>query len=242
VGSEFEIGELAKRIEAARSGEAGISPQWQAKRELAASLRRLLDCLCATDASEEDLRRSSVAIDAMTNRFANEPVMPVPPGVAEVSLSGMETFHDRSPVIGRSNPIAPPLEFVPDAATRTVAGRGYFGHAYEGAPGCVHGGFIAMAFDELLGMACIFSGRPGMTGRLAVTYQSPTPVCAELRFVGRFDRLDGRKIHTSAEVYSGERLCAEATGLFISIDRAKFEALNDERAHRLAAAPRRVEE
>ena len=146
----------------------------------------------------------------------------------------METFHDRSPVVGLSNPLAPPLDFYPDPTTQSVKGVGYFGHAYEGAPGCVHGGFVATAFDELLGMACIFSGNPGMTGSLEVQYRSPTPVCAELRFEGRFDRCDGRKIFTSAEVYAGDRLCAEATGLFISIDRAKFEALNKDRQDRFA--------
>jgi len=231
---EYSIAALSERIRAARSGEAEIPPKWQAKRALAGSLRHLLDCLCATDASEEDLRASAKEISAMAVRYAGKPIMKDLPGVAEVALSGMETFHDRSPVVGRSNPIAPPLEFAPDLETQSVQGVGNFGRAYEGAPGCVHGGFIASAFDELLGMACIFSGNPGMTGRLEVHYRSPTPVCSDLRFEGRFDRREGRKIYTSAELYSGERLCAEATGLFIMIDRAKFDAMNASRRDRLA--------
>ena len=235
VDHEYSIDALSERIRAARSGQAEIPPQWQAKRALAASLRELLDCLCATDAPEADLRASAIEISAMAARYADQPIMENPPGVAEVALSGMETFHDRSPVVGQSNPIAPPLDFFPDADTQSVKGTGYFGRAYEGAPGCVHGGFIATAFDELLGMACIFSGNPGMTGKLEVNYRSPTPVCSDLRFEGRFDRCDGRKIYTSAELYSGTQLCAEATGLFISIDRTVFEALDADRRERLSS-------
>ena len=235
VEPEFSVIDLAKRIATARAEGAEVPGQWQAKRELASSLRELLDCLSATDAPEEDLRRSAAEIKGIAKRYADQPIMKDPPGVAEVALSGMESFHDRSPLIGQSNPIAPPLEFIPDPETHSVSGLGYFGHAYEGAPGCVHGGFVATAFDELLGMACIFSGHPGMTGSLTVNYRSPTPVCAQLRFEGRFERREGRKIYTSAEVFAGDRLCAEAVGLFISIDRAKFEALNAARSERLGA-------
>jgi hypothetical protein len=227
------VGELAERIAAARAARPQVSDQWQAKRELASALRKLLDCLSATDAPAEDLRTSAAEIAAMASRYVGKPIMRDPPGVAEVALAGMETFHDRSPVVGRSNPIAPPLGFVPDPETHSISGLGYFGHAYEGAPGCVHGGFVATALDELLGMASNFSGQPGMTGKLEVHYRSPTPICTELLFQGRFDRIEGRKIYTSGEVYAGDRLCAEASGLFIAIGHSKFEALNQERSQRL---------
>jgi hypothetical protein len=227
--------ELAERIVRARAARPEVSDQWQAKRELASSLRQLLDCLSATDAPAKDLRASAAEIAEMASRYVEKPIMKDPPGVAEVALAGMETFHDRSPVVGRSNPIAPPLGFLPDPETHSISGLGYFGHAYEGAPGCVHGGFVATAVDELLGMASNFSGQPGMTGRLEVHYRSPTPICTELLFQGRFDRIEGRKIYTSAEVYAGDRLCAEATGLFIAIDHSKFEALSQERNERLGS-------
>ena len=55
----------------------------------------------------------------------------------------------------------------PDRAARrrrTHGGPGRVGPAYEGPPGCVHGGFIAAAFDEVLGSTQSLSGSPGMTG------------------------------------------------------------------------------
>lgn len=230
---------ILARIERFRALDVEVPPAWQAKRDLAGVVRQLLDCLCATDAEESELRRAADRIREIADRFANTPRMTEPPGVAETALvpggtfSGMETFHDRSPLVGRSNPIAPPLQLAPDGETGLVTGTGYFGNAYEGAPGCVHGGFLAAAFDELLGMACIFSGNPGMTGTLEIRYRSPTPIRCELRFEGRLDGVEGRKIRTSGCVWAGERLCAEATGIFVSIDTSKFRELNEARSRRL---------
>ena len=226
---------ILRGISRFRAAEEEVPGAWQAKRELASSVRLLLDCICATDATEEDLRGSANEIRAMAERFADRPVMTDPPGIAEMALSGMETFHDRSPLVGQSNPLAPPLYLSPDPDTGRVGGTGFFGHAYEGAPGCVHGGFIAAAFDELLGMACIFSGNPGMTGTLEIRYVSPTPVRAELRFEGSFDRCEGRKIYTTGSVFAGEVLCATAKGLFISITGEKFKSLNEARRERLGS-------
>jgi acyl-coenzyme A thioesterase PaaI-like protein len=206
---------------------------WPAKRRLAAALRDLLDCLCATDAAEEELLAAAREIEASARRFAAQPRMENPPGVAEMSLAGgMEIFHDRSPIMGLANPIAPPLDLTADAETGLVHGTGIFGNAYEGAPGCVHGGFLAAAFDEALGMACIFSDSPGMTGEITIRYRRPTPTKTPLRIEARLDRVDGRKIYTSGEIYAGDLLTAESTGLFISITRSKFEELREVQKHR----------
>jgi len=123
---------------------------------------------------------------------------------------------DYSPLIGRSNPLAPPVIMHADA-DGTVHGRVTFGSAYEGPPGCVHGGLVAAAFDEVLGYAQIFSGRPGMTGKLEVSYRAPTPLHRELRFTARVDRREGRKVFVQCQLRAGDQLCAEATGLFISM-------------------------
>jgi acyl-coenzyme A thioesterase PaaI-like protein len=126
-----------------------------------------------------------------------------------------------SPVMGPANPIAPPLDCV--ITGDTVVGIATFGAAYEGPPGCVHGGVIAAAFDEILGTAQAMSAAPGMTGRLTVNYRSPTPLHQPIRFTGSLERVEGRKVFTAgrSEVQQDDgswRLCAEAEGLFISIN------------------------
>jgi acyl-coenzyme A thioesterase PaaI-like protein len=136
-------------------------------------------------------------------------------------------FFDQSPLIGLANPLAPPIEVRParpDEGGGVVA-RARFGSAYEGPPGCVHGGWVAAAFDEVLGFANSLSGSPGMTARLTVNYRKPTPLHADLVFRARLDRIEGRKIFTSGEVYSGELETAEAEGLFVSVGAEKFAGL-----------------
>jgi acyl-coenzyme A thioesterase PaaI-like protein len=89
----------------------------------------------------------------------------------------------------------------------------------------VHGGFIAAGFDEVLGFVQALNRSPGMTGRLEVAYRSPTPLWRELRYEGWVVRVDGRKIYTAATLSHGDTLCAEATGLFISMKPEVFNRL-----------------
>ena len=143
-----------------------------------------------------------------------------------------DAFFDHSPMIGRANPLAPPIAL--ELSDDLVVGRVRFGSAYEGPPGCVHGGYVACAFDEILGAAQTFSGTPGMTGTLTIRYRKPTPLHADLRFEGRFDRKEGRKVFTSGQVYAGDLLTAEAEGIFVSIPFERFAQL---RAQRDAQTP-----
>jgi acyl-coenzyme A thioesterase PaaI-like protein len=55
-----------------------------------------------------------------------------------------------------------------------------------------------------------------MTGKLEIRYRSPTPLFEPVTFEGWVVRVDGRKIFTEGTLKAGDRLCAEATGLFIS--------------------------
>jgi len=109
----------------------------------------------------------------------------------------------------------------------------------------VHGGYIAGAFDELLGATQSLSGQPGMTGTLTIKYRSPTPLHNELHMVGELTEVEGKKIFTKGTLFAvnpdgTERLCAEAEGIFISIDFGKFaqlKALRDEQEQARLAPP-----
>lgn len=228
-----ESDSLLEQIRLAREKYAEAPGTWPAKRELADAVRELMHNLAATDAPEEELLSIAEQVRESARRFAVQPVMDNPPGVAEMSLAaGMEVFRDRSPVVGMANPLAPPAELVVDHDGKTVTGDVFFGAAYQGAPGCVHGGFVAALFDEALGMATIFSGQPGMTGWIKVSYRSPTPLETPLRISARMDDFTGRKIMTSAELMAGDTLVAEATGLLITIPNEKFSQLRNAAAER----------
>lgn len=116
-----------------------------------------------------------------------------------------------------------------DDGERSVIGRVNFGAAYEGPPSCVHGGFIAAAFDEVLGFAQTLTGKMGMTGTLTIKYRNPTPLSVDLIFTGRARRIEGRKIFTTGECRHDGVLTAEAEAIFISVDFEKFAKLMAER-------------
>lgn len=218
-----------------RISSPDISPRRAEVRRLADAARRVLHGLVLTDADEADLRAAADQLESVATLFDSSAVRSIYEGFAEAANSGdPHGFFDHSPMIGRANPLAPPITLRP-VDDRTMEGIVTFGAAYEGPPGCVHGGFVAAAFDEVLGATQSLSGQPGMTGRLIVHYRSPTPLHAELRFTGVFDRVEGRKIFTTGTVHAGDRLCAEAEALFVTIDFNRFAELKAAREEQRAA-------
>lgn len=136
------------------------------------------------------------------------------------SAASESHFSDRSPFYGAMNPLSMPMEMGRDESVGefgAIIGNVVFTEPYEGPPGHCHGGFIAAAFDEVLGMAQSFTGRPGMTGKLSITYRSPMPLHTTIEFRGWVDRVDGRKIFTKGTAHNGDKLCAEAEVLFLSM-------------------------
>jgi len=212
---------------------AGHDVPTGARAELADAARTIIDELMRSTADDADFQQASElvveAAELLRNRAHNRRYE----GVAEASLAGIqENFISFSPFIGELNPLAPPIKVRFDE-NNNVIGTCTYGTAYEGPPGCLHGGFIAAGFDEVLGFAQAFSGHPGMTGNLNISYRSPTPLFQEVRFVGRLDRIDGRKIYASATLSAGDRLCAEAQGLFISLKPAVFDDMRKVRSENL---------
>ena len=128
-------------------------------------------------------------------------------------------FLDRSPLMGAMNALSMPLVMTIKGTgeDRSIEGRVVFTQPYEGPPGHVHGGYVAAGFDEVLGMAQSVTGRPGLTGNLSVTYRRPTPLFVELVYRGVCTEVVGRKIFTQGTLHHGDVLCAEATGLFLSM-------------------------
>ncbi|MCH2169163.1 PaaI family thioesterase [Myxococcota bacterium] len=203
---------------------------WPTKRRLAEALRRLIDRLCSTAAPEANLIE---ATDWATRTAALfEAAGDVEEAQAASLYSGMHDFGDRGPVCGLSNPIAPPMKTESDPESQSASATVTFGHAYEGAPGCVHGGFVAAAFDEILGMVSSYAGRAAMTGEFTVRYRRPTPVGVPLRIEARFDEHRGRRIHTSADLFQGDIRLADARGLFIVIPDDRFAQLEREFSER----------
>jgi acyl-coenzyme A thioesterase PaaI-like protein len=204
------------------------SPRRAALFRAAGAIRDVLHRMVQSSAPIDVIEAAADELEAAAERFAPYGTKSMYEGYAESANAGEPfAFFDHSPMLGQANPLAPPIRLWLDGDR--IRGSAIFGPAYEGPPGCVHGGYIAAAFDEMLGSTQSLSGSPGMTGRLTVHYRKPTPLQVELAFVGWIERVEGRKIFTLGELRAGEVLCAEAEGLFISIDSARFAGMKAER-------------
>jgi len=205
----------ARRIELRRLADAG---------------RDVIERMASVDIPHDVLERAAAALEGVAELLEGPGKTRRYAGFAESANAGGDphAHFDHSPVMGMANPIAPPvqIEQIDDA---TIEMRVSFGSAYEGPPGCVHGGVLAATFDEVLGMTQSLSGQPGMTGTLSIKYRRPTPLHDELRFVGTLDRVEGRKIITTGRCFHGDELTAEADGLFVRVDFARLAALMQSR-------------
>jgi acyl-coenzyme A thioesterase PaaI-like protein len=202
-------------------------------RRVAEALRTIIEQLVDTGASTDVIADAGDELERVAASFKMLSGGRDYIGFAEAANAGGERFasFEHSPFIGRANPLAPPIRL--EDVDGCVHGRATFGSAYEGPPGCVHGGYVAAAFDEVLGAAQSLSGNPAMTGTLTVKYRSPTPLHTELHFVGELGEVEGRKIFTHGRLMAGDRLCAEAEGIFISLNVERFLTLMAERDERL---------
>ena len=191
-----------------------------------------MERLVPSNAPAEELMRAADGLERYAEALKEHPRLKNIHGHPESATSGdVGAFFDQSPFIGLANPLAPPITIgsAGDPEENKAIAKVRFGSAYEGAPGCVHGGFVAGAFDEVLGYVSALSGQGGMTGRLTIHFRSPTPLHTELFFEGQILKIEGRKIFTEGKLFAGDRLCAEAEGLFISVDREKFLSLMKQR-------------
>lgn len=211
-----------------RSGSVALSPRRAELKRLADASRLLTARLVGTNAPDRVITDAAARLEEVAALFDGYD-QDLSYGFSETSTTGAtaDPMFDHSPVLGIANPVAPPMALTEEdgvvVATVTMA------KAYEGPPGCVHGGYVAALFDEVLGAAQSLSGAPGMTGTLKIRYEAPTPLETELRFEGRLVGVERRKIFTEGLCYAGGVVTARAEGIFISLNPGTFLELIAER-------------
>ncbi|HXY91850.1 MAG TPA: PaaI family thioesterase [Acidimicrobiia bacterium] len=116
---------------------------------------------------------------------------------------------------GRGHPLLPPMVHGGDGRRRI--GTVTYTRAHAGAGDAVHGGQVTLLFDEMLG-GVAGTAAASRTASLTVHYRSLTPMGTELAVEGWVDRVEGRKIYVRGRLLDGDRVCAEAEGLFVAVD------------------------
>lgn len=203
------------------SDSAEVSPaindNWQARRELAAALRRMNAAMLTADVPAEQLRAMAASIHAdaasieenqrIHGRDAQEAL------ISARQQPKPDLLFEMSPVIGQSNAVSPAMHLWREGDR--VHARVTPDWSYEGPSGHVQGGVIAMIFDSLLGIGQRLVGSPGYTGTLTVRYHHRTPLNKTLHLVAHVKRVEGRKKFMVAELWADELHTASCEGVFI---------------------------
>lgn len=191
---------------------------------LADAVRALIDAIRLADAPIDALTRARFAVESATSELLPYRHLGQ---VAQAALDGSifserselygppSEFFPYSPIVGPRNPIAPPVQMWPDDALH-LHGSVTLEAPYNGPPGLVHGGVIALIFDELLGACAVINHCAGFTGTLTVKYLRGTPIRTPITMEAWVERVEGRKTFVAGELRYGGGPTAAATGVFIS--------------------------
>jgi len=128
-----------------------------------------------------------------------------------------QLFGRMLPNNNRGQTFSPPVR-VTAVGEQTLTGEVVFGRFHSGTNSTVHGGAISLMYDDVFGRLVGFADvRQARTANLSVNYRSVTPVGEPLTVRVAVDKVDGRKWHVAGTLHHGERLCSDATGLFITL-------------------------
>ena len=108
---------------------------------------------------------------------------------------------------------------------------------HQGAPGLAHGGMIAAAMDEAMGVLNRHLGVPAVTVHLEVDYRRPVPVGTTLHISTRIAGAVGRKIYTEGEARLNAAdgdVAVTAAALFLQVPLEHF--LDNGNPEQIAAA------
>lgn len=219
--SDFGISESGHPVAGRRPPSSGPEgPPPDPRVALADAMRRIIAVSVGRPVPDDVLGGAAAALATLADQLESSAGPDRRPRDQPDPTGPPQDFFPTSPVIGFANPIAPPV--VVEAAEGELRGTAYFDYPYEGPPTCVHGGVIAMVFDELLGAANIAAGCPAMTGTLTIRYRRPTPLRRTLRLEARCVGRSGRKVTTWGGIFDDELLLAEAEGIFIQLAPDRF--------------------
>ena len=178
---------------------------------LTQAVRRLIQAGIRTGADEETIREAQTAIEAVAQKL--EGTADDDPAQVRLAVDGRPVVWG-NPVTGFRNAVAPPLVMheEPDGLWWSEF---ELGDAYQGPPGWVHGGVLALVLDQLLGEAASEGlSKPLFTGTITMRYLRGTPL-GRLRAEAAIERTDGYKTFVSGHIGDAEGKTVEAEGIWI---------------------------
>lgn len=138
------------------------------------------------------------------------------------TLDGWAAVREWNPFAGLSNPLGARTSVeLREHESGVPCGEATvtFGVTHQGAPGCVHGGFLSAYFDDLFGCTQRAYDFTAVTVELTTSFRAAAPLGEPLTFTTWYDGdLSGRKVAGRGTCTTSDGLVAESTALFVKLD------------------------
>ena len=186
---------------------------------LASVVRRLVATALSQEEEDESVDRLIEYLSDIEQAFARRGPVDPSPRIGPNFQSDQRIYLDHGYDIGAFNPCFPEYEIQVDGAQ--ASGTVSFPLVFEGPPGCVHGGFLAVFFDCVIQHHNCAYGVAGKTTSLNVKYRRPTPILETLQF--QIERSsDTRRITSIARIGLDGTVLCQATMEAVAGDRSRL--------------------
>ncbi|GAT11925.1 hypothetical protein H7I77_16465 [Mycolicibacterium novocastrense] len=172
----------------------------------ASALRRLSSLLLSLEHEHPTVDVMLRQIDEWERELASAAPPDPTPRIGPDATESQRVYLDHAFDIGAYNPAFPEYT-IDELDADSASGRVTFPVVFEGPPGLVNGGFLAVFFDCVTQHHSCATGRTGKTRSLTVTFRRPTPILTELRFDVTRAEADGRVTSTARLLLGDEVLC-----------------------------------
>ena len=193
---------------------------------MAEVVRTLISTVLALESPHEEVQRLTDDLAAAERRLSRSLPRDLTPRVGVAPTDDQRVYVDHSRDIGGFNPCFPvyTLRCAEDRGEGTVE----FPILYEGPPGIVHGGFLAVFFDCVLQQLNCDMGLSGKTSDLSVRFRRPTPLLTRLDVYARRE-VGSSSINSFAELRLDGKVLCEAEMRAVVGDRARLPIVSPRR-------------
>jgi hypothetical protein len=193
---------------------------------VATLMREVTAMVLSLERPDPALDRLIIALEQAAVALEHQTPSDLTPRVGAASAGEGRVYLDHARDVGAYNPCFPEyqIEISGDRAKGTVS----FPIPFEGPPGLVHGGFLAVFFDCVVQHHNCELGVAGKTTALALRYRRPTPLQTALTFTIDRTTTEGR-LRSEARLSADERVLCEASVDAIAGDRAALPEVSPRR-------------
>jgi acyl-coenzyme A thioesterase PaaI-like protein len=201
---------------------------WSAYADAAHALRRLNRAFSGFDVGADELRD----VTSQAHELA-ELLESGPPRNKEDDVVGLTTYYDASATAigerlefdpfsvgsGRFHPCSIGFELRREGEA-SVTATAIVDPLFQGPPGRVHGGVVALIVDEVMAAVNRVVGQRAFTAKLSVNLRAPAPTGTPLVFRAWQRERRGRKITIDVEGRTEAGVFVDGEALFIATDPA----------------------